>query len=178
MVQRPRTVARNIEIKARVRDWDALRARVEALCERPPVRIEQHDTFFRVPAGRLKLRRLGPGDAQLIRYVRPDDGGPAESRYTIAPTSDPDALEAILSSFLPVAGLVAKTRLLYIRGRTRIHLDQVDGLGRFVELEVVLEAGEPASEGEAEARKIMQALGIEEDELVAEAYVDLIAAAR
>jgi predicted adenylyl cyclase CyaB len=168
-------MARNVEIKARVRDWGGLLARVKALCPQPVTCFEQHDTFFRVPERRLKLRRLGPGDGQLIHYRRPDESGPAESRYTIAPTSDPDALEAILRGLFPVAGAVAKTRLLYMHGRTRIHLDDVRGLGRFVELEVVLRAGEPAANGEAEARKLMAELGIEESDLVAEAYVDLLA---
>lgn len=168
-------MARNVEVKARVRDWGGLRSRVEALCPGPPTRIEQHDTFFRVPNGRLKLRRLGTGEGQLIHYVRADEDGPAESAYTIAPTGDADALEAILRGVLLVAGLVVKTRLLYVHGRTRIHLDDVEGLGRFLELEVVLGAGEPAAAGEAEARKLMEELEIAEADLVAEAYVDLLA---
>jgi len=73
------------------------------------------------------------------------------------------------------AGRVCKNRTLLLSGRTRIHLDRVEGLGDFLELEVVLEEGESVESGEAVARELMQKLGIDPYQLVEGAYVDLLA---
>ena len=167
---------RNIEIKARVADLAAVEARAAAIADSGPVDIAQDDTFFACPRGRLKLRELAPGQGQLIHYHRPDQGGPKLSDYVIAPTSDPAALREALTRAYGVAGRVRKHRRLYLAGRTRIHLDRVEGLGDFMELEVVLRAGEDTAGGEAEARRVMQALGVGEADLIEGAYVDLMGA--
>lgn len=167
---------RNIEIKARVADLAAVEARAAAIADSGPVDIAQDDTFFACPRGRLKLRELAPGQGQLIHYHRPDQGGPKLSDYVIAPTSDPAALREALTRAYGVAGRVRKHRRLYLAGRTRIHLDRVEGLGDFMELEVVLEAGDDTAGGEAEARRVMQALGVGEADLIEGAYVDLMGA--
>jgi adenylate cyclase class IV len=166
---------RNVEIKARVADLAAVEARAAAIADSGPVDIAQDDTFFACPRGRLKLRELAPGLGQLIHYHRPDQGGPKLSDYVIAPTSDPAALREALTRAYGVAGRVRKHRRLYLAGRTRIHLDRVEGLGDFMELEVVLGTSDDTAGGESEARRIMQALGIDERDLVEGAYVDLMA---
>ncbi|MBL4646441.1 MAG: class IV adenylate cyclase [Rhizobiales bacterium] len=71
--------------------------------------------------------------------------------------------------------IVRKTRLLYLVGRTRIHVDNVEGLGDFMELEVMLDDNENTQAGENEARDLMQKLGIEDNDLVEGAYADLLA---
>ena len=167
---------RNIEIKARVADLAAVEARAAALADEGPTDIRQDDTFFACPAGRLKLRELAPDRGELIHYERPDQGGPKLSRYVIAPTTDPTALREALARAWGTTGRVRKHRRLYLAGRTRIHLDRVEGLGDFVELEVVLAPGDDLAGGEAEARRIMAALGVAEADLVEGAYVDLLAA--
>lgn len=171
------TPSRNIEIKARVADLAALDLRARALAEGGPVDIEQDDTFFTCAQGRLKLRQLAPDRGELIHYQRADQGGPKLSSYVIAPTSDPAALREALTRAHGVAGRVRKRRRFYLAGRTRIHLDQVEGLGNFMELEVVLAAGDDLAGGEAEALRVMSALGIRAEDLVEGAYVDLLAAA-
>jgi predicted adenylyl cyclase CyaB len=70
---------------------------------------------------------------------------------------------------------VRKQRTLYLVGRTRVHLDRVESLGHFLELEVVLATGESADAGIKEARALMTALGLTDDQLVEGAYVDLLA---
>jgi adenylate cyclase len=167
---------RNVEIKARVADLAAVEARAATLADQGPVDIAQDDTFFATASGRLKLRELAPDRGELIHYDRPDQGGPKLSRYVIAPTSDPAALREALARACGVTGRVRKQRRLYLAGRTRIHLDRVEGLGDFLELEVVLAADDDLAGGEAEARRIMDALGVAESDLVEGAYVDLIAA--
>lgn len=168
----------NVEIKARLREPQRVRPLVEALSGGPPEVLHQEDTFFRVSAGRLKLRSLGEGRGELIHYHRPDEGGPRLSEYTLAPTSDPEALRRILCETLGVEGRVRKERLLYRVGRTRVHLDRVEGLGEFLELEVVLAPEQAVEEGVRIARELLLRLGIAEADLVPVAYLDLLKAAR
>lgn len=168
-------MAQNVEIKARVDDLGALAARAAALADRGPIDLAQDDTFFPAPNGRLKLRAHSTGDGELIFYRRADQAGPRESFYVVAPTASPDALREALSLALGDAGRVRKRRTLYLVGRTRVHLDRVEGLGDFVELEVVLADGEAPEAGVGEAHRLMAALGIAPERLVEEAYVDLLA---
>jgi len=167
-------VKRNVEIKARVRDAEAFAERARKIAGRDPELIPQADIFFAAPRGRLKLRRLGARRGELIYYERDDAAGPGTSAYDIFRTEDPDGLQKALTRALGVRGEVRKTRRLYMSGRTRIHLDEVEGLGVFMELEVVLEGGEDPIAGEAEARALMRELGIAEPDLVESAYIDLL----
>ena len=169
----PVAVRRNVEIKARVADPTALRERVARITDRRAVEIVQDDTFFACPSGRLKLRELSPTRGELIFYQRPDAGGPKVSSYVISKTSEPAALRDLLTASLGVTGRVRKQRSLFLAGRTRIHLDDVEGLGHFMELEVVLEDGEPVHAGEEVARNLMVQLGIATSDLGGGAYVDL-----
>lgn len=164
---------RNVEIKARVADPDGLLVRARALAGSEPEIIRQTDTFFATARGRLKLRQFADGTGELIAYDRPDDQGPKTSRYAIAPCVDASAMKDLLEHLLGVTGTVEKTRRLLLTGRTRIHLDDVRGLGSFLELEVVLDPGESQQDGQQEARNIMDALGIDPADLVQGAYLDL-----
>lgn len=136
--------------------------------------LAQTDTFFVVPKGRLKLREFGDGSGELIAYERANDAGPRESSYTVAKCDDVRALSEALTRSLVVKGRVVKRREVFLVGRTRVHLDQVDNLGAFVELEVVLRDGEPVQAGEHEARQLMERLGILPGALVSGAYIDLL----
>ena len=138
----------NIEIKARVEDVDVLKANAETLSDTPVKVIPQEDTFFNTEKGRLKLRVLAPDVGYLIYYERSDQDGPKRSDYHLAKTDDPENLKIALRLALGVRGVVRKTRNLYMVGQTRIHLDEVEGLGHFLELEVVMREGQ----SDAEAR--------------------------
>lgn len=164
---------RNVEIKASVTDLTAIEERAAKLADQGPMVLEQEDAFFHCPRGRLKLRRL-PGRAELIAYERPDAAGPKQSRYVVHPTSDPDGLQSALTLALGVRGVVRKRRTLYLVGPTRVHLDRVEGLGDFVELEVVLAEGQDPGEGFAAAQHLMAELGISKDQLIEGAYIDLL----
>jgi predicted adenylyl cyclase CyaB len=136
--------------------------------------LPQEDTFFNCPAGRLKLRELGPDCGQLIYYQRQDTNGPKHSEYKIFETGNPAGLKAILAEAYGIRGVVIKQRYLYLCGQTRIHLDDVQGLGRFMELEVVLAPGQTDAEGQAIASDLMDKLGIAEKDLIDTAYMDMI----
>jgi len=164
----------NIEIKARARDFADLRQRAEALSDSPVQVIPQEDTFFHTIRGRLKLRQLAPERGQLVYYERPDQDGPKRSNYHIFETSDPSGLKATLSLALGVRGVVRKTRYLYLVGQTRVHLDEVEGLGEFMELEVVLRPEQSDAEGQAIAHDLMTRLGVREEDLLEGAYMDLL----
>lgn len=169
-------MAVNIEIKAWARDWEALHARAEWFSASPPQVIVQEDTFFHVPRGRLKLRELASHRAQLIYYERPDQPGPKQSDYFLFETDQPATLKTLLSLALGVRGVVRKTRTLYLCGQTRLHLDEVEGLGRFVELEVVLQPGQSEAEGRAVAQDWLEKLQIATSDWIAGAYIDLLEA--
>ncbi len=164
----------NIEIKARVRDAVRLRKLVEALSNAAPVVLEQEDIFFRVPRGRLKLRLLKTGEGELIYYERADESGPTQSNYWKVPTNAPQALRATLAVALGTLGVVRKKRHSYALGETRIHLDEVEGLGSFVEIEVPVREGQRA-EAERIARGLMEKLGIRDKDLMSCSYIDLLA---
>lgn len=111
----------------------------------------------------------------LIFYRRADAAGPKESFYQLAPVDAADALRETLSLAHGQAGRVRKHRTLFTIGRTRVHLDRVEGLGDFLELEVLLEDDETSAQGEEAALDIMDKLGVQKSALVACAYVDLLA---
>jgi adenylate cyclase class IV len=167
---------RNIEIKARIDDIGAVTALAAALATEGPVAIPQDDTFFHCESGRLKLRAFSGTSGELIYYQRPDQTGPKESFYMLSPTSNVASLREALSLAYGQSGRVRKQRVVYLAGRTRIHLDQVEGLGSFLELEVVLAEGEAREAGMIEAHALMKELGIPENQLVEGAYLDLLAA--
>ena len=167
-------MARNVEIKALIDSVDALEPRVAALADQGPTEIIQDDTFFACPNGRLKLRAFSPTSGQLIFYQRSDQAGPKESFFLISPTASPDTLREALTLAYGQAGRVRKRRTLYLAGRTRIHLDRVENLGHFLELEVVMAEGEPAEAGVTIAHDLLAKLGVAPSQLIERAYVDLL----
>jgi len=154
-------MARNIEIKARIASVEALVPRAAAIATEGPVEIVQDDTFFRCDNGRLKLRAFSASSGELIFYRRPDRQGPKESFYLRSPTTEPDTLRESLTLAYGASG--------------RVHLDRVEGLGDFLELEVVLGEDESSEAGVCEAHELMAALGVEPGQLIEGAYVDLLA---
>ena len=165
---------RNIEIKAVLRNRDAVVAAAAKKSDAEPETIFQHDFFFRCSKGRLKLRIFEAGRGELILYERENVAEARCSHYQIAHTSDPEVLLDILTHALGRTGEVKKTRVLYRIGQTRVHIDQVEGLGDFLELEVVLRPDQTEAEGQKIAANLLREFGIEKDHLVPNAYVDLL----
>jgi adenylate cyclase class IV len=169
-------MARNIEIKARVHSVQALLPGARALADGDAVPIAQDDTFYRAPHGRLKLRRFADGSAELIHYQRADTTDAKASDYVRVPVADADAMHEALRRGCGVLGRVRKQRLLLMAGATRIHLDRVEQLGDFIELEVVLQPGQSDADGVRVAEALMSSLGLAGAERVGGAYLDLLAA--
>lgn len=167
-------MTRNVEIKARAPNLSEIAAAARALSAELPETIEQTDVFFRTEKGRLKLRVLSPGLGKLIFYDRLDQSGPKVSTYSISTTHEPFTLRAVLTAAYDEEIVVRKLRTIIMIGRTRVHIDKVEKLGDFVELEVVLEDGENIADGVEEAYALMEKLGIKELDLVEGAYADLL----
>jgi len=163
----------NIEIKALLPDPSRVKQIAEQTGEDKGATL-QEDTFFTSKRGRLKLRRFSATHGELIYYERPDKPGPNQSHYVLCTTDDPDGLKKVLQEALGIEGIVRKKRHLFLVGQTRIHLDAVEGLGSFLELEAVLQEGQQPEEGMAIATALMQKLGVKKKDLVAGAYIDLI----
>ena len=163
----------NIEIKARASDPQALAGRVQAIADGPDQTLTQRDTYFRCPEGRLKLRELGGGRSELIWYRREDSAGSKRSEYLVTAVADAKGLRDLLDRACGAIQVVEKTRRLFLVGQTRVHLDDVQGLGSFMELEVVLRDGQPEAEGHAIAADLMRRLGIAAADLIEGAYADL-----
>jgi predicted adenylyl cyclase CyaB len=100
--------------------------------------------------------------------------GPKASKYMIVPAPEPALLKEALVAAIGVVGEVRKRRTVYHIGQTRIHFDQVEGLGDFLELEVVLRPGQDREDGQRLARTLMHRLDIDDADLVDGAYIDLL----
>ncbi|WP_026912472.1 class IV adenylate cyclase [Patulibacter minatonensis] len=179
---------RNVELKARCADVAVLEARALAAGAEPTAVLHQRDTYFAAPRGRLKLRverrEPWPGRAgvdvlvaHLIHYERADEAVARESAYELLAVDDPATVRATLDERLGTTADVLKTRGLLLWEGVRIHLDDVDGLGTFVELEAVVG---PAGDAEACAAKVAHlraALGIDDGDVESTGYAGLLAAA-
>jgi homotetrameric cytidine deaminase len=169
---------RNVELKARDPEPERSLERARALGAEDRGELRQRDTYFAAARGRLKLREQEPGGAELIAYERADAArARQESRYRIAPVADPDALREALDAALGTVVVVDKRRRLLEWRGVRIHLDRVERLGDFVELEGVADAeSDLAREAELVAQ-LRADLGIEDDAIEATGYADLLEAA-
>jgi predicted adenylyl cyclase CyaB len=165
---------RNLELKARHPDLAAAREAVRRLGARPAGIEDQTDTFFQVAHGRLKLREIDGRPAVLIWYDRPDDEGVRSSCYHLVPVEDPAGLRAALAAGLGVRGQVRKCREIFLWHNVRVHLDEVAGLGTFVEFEAVLSATEDETISQARLDRLGEVLAINTSLRVSRAYVDLL----
>ena len=164
---------RNVELKARCADLAAARRAAEEVGAEFFGILEQRDTYFVVPQGRLKLRECAGRGAELIGYARGDRAAARGSDYRITVVSDPDGLRSVLEAALGVRGEVVKRRELWMWNGVRIHLDQVKELGEFIEFEAVMEAGEDDAIGLEKLAQLRRAFLIRDDDLVGNSYSDL-----
>ncbi|XP_064635533.1 uncharacterized protein LOC135492817 isoform X2 [Lineus longissimus] len=164
----------NVEIKALVPDIQRLHCLAKKLSRSEGTLIEQEDTFFNVSNGRLKLRVLKSGVSMLIFYKRSDQFGPKVSDFHITEIQNPQDLKASLGLALGIKGDVKKRRMLYMVGQTRLHVDSVEGLGDFMELEVMMQPKQTTQEGETIAKDLMNQLEVSPENLIEGAYMDML----
>jgi predicted adenylyl cyclase CyaB len=132
--------------------------------------LVQEDIYFDVPAGRLKLRRFGDGSAELIGYTRPDLRGARQSEYVKIAVESPEEVLRTFTTLFGVRTTVRKRRRLFLRRGCRIHLDEVETLGSFLEFEIPVP-------GEADPHTLLEELlgifGVLFDAAIAGSYADL-----
>jgi len=167
-------MGRNIEIKARIEDPGFVFNKAREISDTDPQIINQVDTFFKCATGRLKLREFPEGNGELIFYNRQDSSGPKLSEYIRYETPNPRMLYDILKESNGILGVVRKERKLLIIGQTRIHIDHVENLGHFIELEVVLDNNETVEYGTEIADNLIRILEIKSENLIDSAYIDLL----
>ncbi|CAH1642031.1 unnamed protein product [Spodoptera littoralis] len=170
---------RNVEIKAKITDYENICKVANELSGGPPTIIKQDDTFYNVQEGRLKMRIYADSAATLVRYDRDDVEGPKLSNYelldfTVNESEKAKLLDEMLKKCLGVRGRVVKERKLYMVGQTRVHIDTVQDLGDFMELEVVLRPEQTLEEGQGIAQELRTKLGVKEEDLIDCAYVDML----
>lgn len=169
---------RNLELKVRDADPERSLRACEHLRAEDKGTLLQEDTYFDAPRGRLKLRREDGAPARLIAYERSDLPGQRESRYRLVEIGDALELEEALAGALGIAAVVSKERRLFLFEGVRVHLDRVDGLGSFIELEGVAAPGErDLARLEPPLARLRSSLGIDEADLIGESYCDLLLAA-
>lgn len=164
---------RNVEIKARAHDFSRQLEIARDLSDAAPETMSQEDTYFRVERGRLKVRTFGGEDGVLVQYLREDRTAPTASGFRLCRIPVAAALVVALEAALGVRGRIRKHRTLVRIGRTRVHFDEVEGLGKFIELEVEMRPDEAAESGSTVAADLMERLGIRAEHLIEGSYIDL-----
>jgi predicted adenylyl cyclase CyaB len=165
---------RNIELKARLVDLDTARKVAGVISTKRLGPQHQIDTYFHCSHGRLKLRQIDGLRAELIWYSRADEADPKPSDYQLVPLSNPETLKAALAGALGVRAVVEKHREIFLYHTVRIHLDDVVGLGHFLELEAVLggQVDEPAARAMIDS--LQRHFALSAADLLANSYGDMV----
>jgi adenylate cyclase class 2 len=164
----------NIEIKAKSANQDEIR-RILKLHKADFKGIDhQIDTYFNVPFGRLKLRE-GNIENYLIQYDREDKNGPKQSNAVLYKTSPNPALKDILTKALGILAVVDKQREIYFIDNVKFHIDNVKGLGTFIEIEAIDKNPSIGREKLSEQCNFYMALfKISQRDLISVSYSDLL----
>ena len=167
-------MARNIELKARLASLDAARAIARRLATGPNCLETQVDTYFVCRQGRLKLRQINGTRAQLVWYSRSDRPDAKASDYQLVNVAEPEPLKQALAAAWGTLVVVEKRREIYLWHNVRIHLDDVAGLGKFIEFEAVLGSGVDDHRGRAQVAWLRDEFRIAPGDLLDGSYSDLL----
>lgn len=169
--------SRNIELKARLADLGKARVVAERLATAHLGVERQRDTYFSCQSGRLKLREIEGREAQLISYDRPDRAGSKASDYRLLEIRDAEttmALREMLAASLGTLVVVDKKREIFLYQNVRIHLDEVDGLGTFLEFEAVVTEAIDDAAARAQVDWLRQQFRIDAVDLLSCSYSDML----
>ena len=165
---------RNIELKARLADYDAAHRAAASIATKRLETQHQIDTYFHCNDGRLKLRQIDGLRAELIWYKRDDQEDPTPSDYQLVPLSNPESLKAALAAALGIRVVVEKRWEIFLYHNVRIHLDDVVGLSRFLEFEAVLGSTVDETAGRAAIDALVQHFAIAPADLLANSYGEMV----
>lgn len=165
----------NVELKAKVRNLEALRTRLTRMGAQRIGLFRQIDTYFVVPTGRLKMREICHGRSQLVYYLRENSRRPKTSDVHIASLCDAKAVKTVLSDALGVQSVVRKRREIFMIEGVQVHLDRVDRLGSFIEFEkVVKRRALNIARAKEHLETLMSNLGVPEQGLQRFSYGELL----
>ena len=164
---------KNLEVKFRLDDLADAERRAAGIGYTRRAILRQRDTFFRVANGKLKLREENDG-AVLIHYRRADSESLMLSEYEIVAIADPEKTRIMLEAALGALSVVAKERILMTRENVRFHLDRVESLGTFGEIEAVIAEGDDPERSRAAVERLLTALGIAPSGLISVSYFELM----
>jgi predicted adenylyl cyclase CyaB len=164
----------NFEIKARLHDRERVEHKLFALGAVCAAALSQTDTYFGVREGRLKLRQTAGQDDTLVFYRRADTSAPKVSDYRLATVAPSENLAALLAEALGVVVVVRKRRTLWRLENVRIHLDEVEGLGSFLEFEAQITPARDRAFCLRQTEELMRQLGVAHADLIAGSYSDLL----
>lgn len=170
-------MAKNLEIKARVPTLEKPRQIARRLATSYEGKFHQRDTYFNCPTGRLKMREMDDGAVQLIAYRRADAREPTTSEYQICLLPSAEPCKAALSLTLGVISVVSKHREIFLVDTVRVHLDEVEQLGTFVEFEDVLDEDvlpEGVSGDGVKLSKLIKEFKLQESQFIEVSYADLL----
>jgi len=164
---------RNLEAKFKLHDLERARKQAEAIKYQFKATLLQRDTFFRVREGKLKLREEESG-AWLIFYGRQDSRDLKLSSYEIVPIPEPEKTRNVMTQALGAIATVKKTRILMMRDHVRLHLDRVDGLGEFGEIEAVLGEHDDPERSRPAVNELLDVLDVDRKNLIAASYFEML----
>lgn len=165
---------RNIEIKVRLAAIDDARAIALGLGAAPHAVEEQTDRYYTLDGGRrVKLRTVAGGRAELVEYRRPEATGVRASEYTVTPVRDGAAQRCLVPKGSALV-VVRKRREILLWDNVRIHLDEVDGLGTFLELEAAVDAAHDDALCRTQVASLMEALSLTDADLIRASYAELL----
>ncbi len=167
---------RNLEFKARIDDPKPLIAKARGIGFDLWGDLRQTDTYFDVPHGRLKLRETAGFPAELVYYERDEGGDLRPSDYQLASVPNGEVMKTLLAAALGVRAVVRKRRTLLLLDTTRLHLDNVDDLGQFIEFEVPVKDGDEAAAAER-LEMLLRELGFRWENSIRASYVDIMTGA-
>jgi len=170
----PNSCALNLELKARVADLLQARAVARQLTTRPLEELVQLDTYFQCATGRFKLRQFDLERGQLIWYQRASQQQAKSSYYKLLDISRPEEMKNLLAITLGIRVVVQKQREVYFYQNVRIHLDQVQSLGTFLEFEAVLEDADQVPEGQQQLDFLCRQFSIEDKDLLEGSYAEML----
>lgn len=164
----------NVEIKARSSQIKTVRRLLENQVARFVGVDHQIDTYFKVAHGRLKLRQ-GNIENALIHYSRSDQAGPKKSEVLLYQSPTTANLKEVLEAALDKLVVVDKSREIYFIDNVKFHLDKVEGLGTFVEIEAIDQDGSIGEEKlQEQCNYYLQLFQIPSSDLVPYSYSDLL----
>lgn len=166
----------NVEIKARCLHPENIRAYLHQHQAEFKGVDEQTDTYFNVNKGRLKLRE-GNIENNLIYYERNNQAGPKDSHFQLVKVEDAKGLKEVLTKANGIKTIVHKRREIYFIKNVKFHIDEVPGLGHFVEIEAGNLYGDFSKEQlRAQCNHYLNEFAVSDTDLLEHSYSDMILA--